>query len=695
MQFDSVPTFSPLCLSAHCLSLTTSPLHLLSGHTYYLTLRARNAAGLESFLTADGFTHIHGTPTGGRVVDLDPHNLDHSSENGCISLHGSDTDLVVDSDWVAAQWEGFDHAHLNVTFSVGLGSVPGRDDVVPFTWVGMETQHTFTNLTLVPGENYYFTVIASNDYGITMATSDGFAYLSGINDAVSMVTVVDGNEEGRDIDYQYSASSLGAQWVCPPHILPYVSHFLWAILSGDPLTSSQLTPVWEYQNVGSETWAIAGGLELKPGEMYISAVQVCLSTPIPTCLAPAYSDGVSVLDQSDVSQLYAIYTPLEWNPIYSTSSYGKLDIQWSPFQDAKIAYYEWAIGTGEPAHELLTEWSSVEWYETSLTVYLNTTISLHKNNTVTLQGYNWAGLHSRTAVALSWNVDGEAIPQHRVPRSKLIVYDIPQSEVREPHTTDWREIEYSEWDPVGIELDYTSSAHSLSAAWPDLRYTSYNYSVSTSPIFTSCSTPGSGLACGSTIANSVTIPDLHLQNGMRYYVCIQTQRSFAIHTSSSSPLTLTACSNGVTVDLAPPTGTCVQIQPQTPEWESDLASGVMASGSGDFALPGSECASNGSQFQTSSSDLYIVWSPFHDVEWYGNAVHSSGVAYYEYAVGKSHDNHMTTIFITISSPSGSAPGLDDVVPFTDVGVVNDVITTGIHLQSGHTYFATVRGIIIH
>ena len=41
--------------------------------------------------------------------------------------------------------------------------------------------------------------------------------------------------------------------------------------------------------------------------------------------------------------------------------------------------------------------------------------------------------------------------------------------------------------------------------------------------------------------------------------------------------------------------------------------------------------------------------------------------------------------------TGSKPGNNDVIPFTEVGVVNDVIITGLHLQSGHTYYATVRG----
>ena len=636
---DQVLDFSPisstpLCVSDHCLSLSTSSLPLLSGHTYHLTLRARNHAGLDSYLATEEFIFIYGPPTGGRVVDLDPH-VQGPSEESCVSLHDSDTDLILDSDLLTVRWEGFDHAHLNVTFSVGLGSIPGTDDVIPFSWVGTETRHSFTNLTLQSGEHYYITVVASNDYGTNTTSSDGFTYLSGLHSDVSTTTVVDGNEAGRDIDYQYSQTSLGAQWVCPPSLLPYLSHYLWAVLHRDS-ESRNLTLVRGYENMGSETWATGAGMELRHGEAYVSGVQICLSTVVPTCLAPVYSDGVRVLDRPVASHIHVTYTPLDWDPVFSTSSSGRLDLVWSPFQDPRMAYYEWAIGTGEPGYELLTQWSQVERYETSLSVSLNVTVSLHMRNTVTLRGFNAAGLHSMTATELLWNVDGETTPQDLIPRSKLIVYDIPYSGVRVPHSTDWRQLEYSEWDPIGMELDYTNSSHSLSAAWPDLRYTSYNYSVSTMPTFTTCTPPSSGVACGTTIANSVTIPDLALEDGVRYYVCVQTRQPFAIHPSPSSPSTLTACSNGVTVDLSPPSGSCVQIQPLAPVWESDVASGDVASGSGfgDLVPFRSQCVWNGSQFQSSSSDLHIVWSPFHDVEWNGNAVHASGIAYYEYAVGE-------------------------------------------------------------
>ena len=440
-----------------------------------------------------------------------------------------------------------------------------------------------------------------------------------------------GRERGTG---QYSSSLLESSWAFPSSLLPHVSHYMWGLfqLGSAP---DQLHLVREYENVGTQEWGRAGGLRLEVGEVYVSAVQACLASPTPFCLSPVYSDGVQVLVRPIPTSVSALYQPLEWNAVLGTSNYGVLGIEWSPFQDSRMVYYEWAVGTGEPGHELLTEWEHVEWYVDQVTTPLNTSLSLHKNNTVTVRGYNAAGLHSTVWVELEWNIAGETLSRDQVPRSKLLVFDLPQDLVPDSTTADWRQLVYSEWDPVESELDYTSSAHSLSAAWPDLRYTEYAYSVSTTPTFRSCDSPDD-VMCGSTIANSVIITNLDLQDGDRYYVCVRASQRHAIHPSPSTPHTLTACTNGITVDLSPPNGSCVELRPLTFDSDNEIGSGGVASGSGldSLARLSRSCTGNASLFQASDSDLHVVWSSFQDLESYGDAVHAYGVAYYECAVGK-------------------------------------------------------------
>ena len=635
-SFTPIPSLpSPHCTTPHCLTITTSTPPLLTGHTYYVTLHAQNAAGLSSHKALEGFLFIHGPPSPGRIVDLDPQAVLNSS-NTCASYLHLDTDLIVDSDWFVANWEGFTHPHLNTTFSVGLGSIPGLDNVVPFINASNESQHVFANVSLAHGDRYYVTVLATNEYGSTTASSDGFLYLSDLKIVASLLVVADGNADKNDLDYQFSTSSLSGLWSFESSLAVHVSHYEWAVYRRDSMIIS-LEMVRQYENVGLQLSATTGGLKLNHDDVYIIAVQACLASPTPLCLSPVYSDGVRVLNHPQATSLTATYTPLEWNADYATSSYGRLDMEWSPFEDTRMAYYEWAVGTREPGYELLTEWTRVDWHTREVTAFINASISLHKLHTVTLQGYNAAGLYSRVGAGLYWNVNGETVAQELVPRKKLVVFDIPHSLVPDLATTDWRQLEHVEWDPTGMELDYTSSAHTLSAAWPDLRYTLYNYSVSTTPTFMSCDSPDN-VACGATIANSISIPNLELENGKRYYVCVRGRRENAIHPSPSTPSTLTACSNGVTVDLSPPIGGCVEIRSSFPDQNgTEFGSGGSASGSGlDVLIPyDTECATNGTLFQVSTSDLHIVWSPFQDVEWYGDLLHATGVAYYEYAVGKS------------------------------------------------------------
>ena len=47
---------------------------------------------------------------------------------------------------------------------------------------------------------------------------------------------------------------------------------------------------------------------------------------------------------------------------------------------------------------------------------------------------------------------------------------------------------------------------------------------------------------------------------------------------------------------------------------------------------------------------------------------------------------------TYTHTAGSAPLATDVVDFVSVGIAMDTVATGLSLQSGHTYYVTVRGI---
>ena len=623
-QFQPLPPSPTLpCTTPHCVAIATTPL--LSGHQYYFTVNIRNRAGLSASLSSPPYTYASDPPTQGVVRDINPNSIFNIASTG-LSLHNEDIDILVDGQQLAASWNGFEHAHLQVSYSIGLGYRPGIDDVVSFT-TAPQSRYVFTNLQLAHGFRYFVTVIAETSTGRTNVSSDGVLVLLDIaRDVLPRATVYDGGDD-METDYQLSTTFASAHWFFPPTITQHLSHYQWAVLRAVEGNTSNLIVVRAFENVGRQTLAAAGGLVLREGELYISAVQPCYAS---SCLPPVYSDGFQIATHPASTYINATYTPLEWNVDTGTSSVGMLQLSWPPFTDPHLAYYEWSLGTGDPGYELLIYWNRVEWFENQVMIPVNETISVHTGNTVTLRGYNRAGLHSTVSTSLYWEVNGEVLSQGSVPRSPRVVLDISESQAVIPQTVDWRQLEYQEGAPRDIE--YTNSMSSLSAAWPLLRYKRYNYSISTTPSFEPCTPPRP--TCGSTIANAVTVSNLQLTNGLRYYVCVQALGTDAIHPTTSTPAVLTACSNGVTVDLTPPEGSCVQIVPPRLNESATLGSGGEPSSLGPLLPTSHECATNRSQLQVSTSEVHIIWNQFLDVEQYGTAVHATGVARYEYAVGE-------------------------------------------------------------
>ena len=627
--FRPIPTPDPaLCSTPYCfvVELTTFGASIVSGHNYFVTIRATNNALLVSYSSNDyPFTYVHGLPSVGVVYDIDT-TLSSELIN-TVNYKDFDVDVLLDPTHLGARWAGFSHPYLAVTFSVSLGTQPYAQDVVAMTTINESTSYVFDETYLNHSVTYYVTVVAENSVGVVNATSDGILVLRRLEDSLSQAAVHDGQFEA-DIDYQASSSYAEAHWFFPTSIHSYTSQYRLALMR--VYNGSRFEVLSDYQNVGLQRSGSIAGVQLQPGEQYVAAVKACF---VSRCLSPVYSDGFRVSIPPISGLLRAVYTPENVDAEFGISSLGYLEISWGSFQDPQMAYYEWALGTGELGSELLIYWTRTEWFETSVSMDVNASISLHTTNIVTVRGYNTAGLYATVSAELRWRVEGEVVPQSSVIRSPLVVVDIDESEVELLTTEDWRQRQFRQWEP--IDLQYSRSPDSLSGAWPNLRYMRYDYSISTTPIYQSCDSPES-IACGETIANSVMVNGLSLTHGRRYYFCVRAMRRDAIHVTSATPTVFTSCSNGITVDLTPPTGGCVGIATPLLDGSDD----IMGSGSGSGDLrPILEVErrcirSNVSTFQTSTSELFLSWNPFTDVEEYNTAVHVSGVAFYEYAIGK-------------------------------------------------------------
>ncbi|CAG2197001.1 unnamed protein product [Mytilus edulis] len=161
-----------------------------------------------------------------------------------------------------------------------------------------------------------------------------------------------------------------------------------------------------------------------------------------------------------------------------------------------------------------------------------------------------------------------------------------------------------------------------------------------------CSHPDS-VQCGQTEDNYVNAKfnkTKYLIHGGRYSICIHAPETVIEHEKWTETLeTVTSCSDGVTVDLTPPVPGRVWVG----------ADPLVA-------------------YQTSSSDLYVAWDSFIDVEEPDHSMHFSGIRQYSISIG-------------------SIEGGNDLIDRRNVGLTNHMSFHSLQLQNGHKYFVTLRG----
>ena len=664
LPFTSFPTHSK-CSSVTCVVIDMKEMGFLRGTEYHVTIKAKNTAGLATYIPVEPYT----VPF---TLDSDCLSVfEHSSNINLIHLpkesydsyfsQQHDQDILLKGDTVSVGWYGLTDNHLDASFLVAIGTLPGQSDVLSFRNAGNQNPFQLSGVKFELGVTYYSTVKAMNDHSVVTVSSDGFMF---IDASIKDAEIWNGLSDNFNEEYRLSSTEISAHWYFPSSISEHVSYYEWALSQANDHDVHDLTTVLEYESVGSLTWGIRPG-ELDVGTIYVTSVKACFKS---SCLEPVYSDGFFVASppNASTSSIKALYTPYTIDA-YGYSSSGGLSISWDPFTDqVGIAYYEWAIGSANDANELLTNWTVSTKDVFSINATLSKTLSLHRQYFVTVRGINIAGLEARISTSLSFTGD------HTF--DDIIVFDVYSESV--PDQSKEIEFIYTEYN----ELDYTSSNDSLSAVWPDLRYTTYNYSISTVPAFHPCNTdsPSLSIACGSTAFNGITVSGLNLTHGRIYYFCIHAEAGNAFTPYPSQPETITTCSNGIMAYLTPPTPSCVQVRPfYQPEELPKLTIDEVGSGFEDMyhSKDDLQCV-NEPGSQSSTSELHIIWSPFSDEVESTASTHDLRVAYYEYAIG-------------------TAPGTENVVEFTEVGVVTSVYVTGLALMHGLTYYATIKGIMVY
>ena len=161
------------CSECVCAGLDSRKLgdFLHSDHTYYLTVRASNGAGLFATGSSDDYTHVAEFPDLGVVIEINPDSTHIDTAN---FKQIDDIDFQIGTTALACRWHGFKHPHVKVTYKVAIATKPDLaykiTELIP---TGQHISYKFINLLLSDFTKYYVIVIATNVIGSVTAYSDG------------------------------------------------------------------------------------------------------------------------------------------------------------------------------------------------------------------------------------------------------------------------------------------------------------------------------------------------------------------------------------------------------------------------------------------------------------------------------------------------------------------------------------------
>ncbi|XP_061177042.1 uncharacterized protein LOC133185758 [Saccostrea echinata] len=653
-------TEPPTCTA---ITINDTEWELQGNHTYYVTIKAENTAGLSVFGVSEPYIHNLQLPSTGIVMDIvDVEDIDYTSSKTSLS----------------ARWTGFSHAYLDVTYKFQVGTSPGAADVVLHRDVGKNNSHTEQGLSLEFFKTYYVTITAVTSAGSVEVTSDGItvvqenASLSGISVFDGEPCIVSGRNTNQSVlhheldisvnctnetDFQSSTDTLNAYWTISEETLFFAPDMYYSIERKYPYDDDwSVLQDYTYNHAHQEVHI--NGLLLEPGKMYRFVLKLCAGK---ICYLPTHSNGVVILaNPPEPGDMKVVHE--------NSSSADKLKVTMDMFRDPDIQIltekygvinrYEWAITDQSDVGRLHNMWKELTDFEVipgkykiEFTIPLSGKLDFSKCRRLTVRGYNKAGLSS----TVSGDIKDCSDPLLITPN---IVIDAvgPQDPSRDGYGEPILLKTNATWPYP--DMDYTPNKNYISAVWPSLRYIAYTvavikvqninvttyYKLSSSLSFADPCNHSDCIRCTHTDREFINIKfrEGELEHGQRYIVCIHTDHTEIHHEQSSRVLLeINACSDGVVVDLTPPS-------------------------MGDVWI-----GRRGQRYQISTTDMYVAWDSFKDVEEIQTISHASGVQYYELGIGT---------FI----------GGNDIVAFRDVGVTNHKAIHGLTLQSGHTYYATIK-----
>ncbi|NLN77249.1 MAG: PQQ-like beta-propeller repeat protein, partial [Armatimonadetes bacterium] len=300
------------------LSMTHSGLSLEDGSTYFIAVKTRNGAGLWSEVgVSDGI-----------IVDASP---------ASTPLVVDDGDYTSNVSSLHAVWSSSDPHTGVVEYQYAIGTAAGSTNVVDWTSVGTDTEVTKSDLALVDGTKYFFSVKARNGAGMWSAvgSSDGITVDSSPPAAPTV------NDDG---EYTSSLTTLKANWsAADPH--SGIAEYQYAIG-----TAIGATDVVDWTSTGATTSVIKTGLTLETGKTYFFSVKARNGAGL---WGPVGSSDGILCDGTPPS------TPVVVDDGAYTSSTNTLHATWSSSDaESGIVSYQYAIGS-TPGSTNTVSWTNI------------------------------------------------------------------------------------------------------------------------------------------------------------------------------------------------------------------------------------------------------------------------------------------------------------------------------------------------
>ncbi|HOO55339.1 MAG TPA: hypothetical protein PLN69_00845, partial [bacterium] len=730
-------------------SFTRTGLDLSQHLNYYVSVKARNNAGLESGPgTSDGILVDTTAPSTPVVNHPDAYT--------------SSTDRL------EASWTSSDEESGIVEYQVSVGSSAGATDVKGWYSAETNTSAVITGISLSDTSTYFVNVKSKNQVGLwsEAGSSSGVTVDSSLLPAPA--SVKDGT--GSDEDYSSDATQLSANWTAISGAVKYE----YAIG-----TTPGIRDVVDWTDVGTNTGVTKTGLSLSSGTTYYFSVRGRNQVDVP---------GVSGTSDGIVIDTAAPGVPVVTDEGSYTSDNSRLYASWTAVPGISgISEYQYAVGTTAGGTEVAGWASNGTGTSKTLNIVLDNAVTYYVSVRASSVAGVWseagvsdgitvdtvsptcavqplAGYQSSSTFEVSWtgSDDGSGMAG---------LYDI---QVRDGAGGDWslwlssetgtsdsyigqndhtyyfkcrakdNAGNWSEYpaepdtqttlstvvpqqltvrDGVSGDIEYSTSADSFSANWStDSNAADYAYAVGT--------TEGGTDVVDWTVTTSTSfaLDGLNLANNTIYYTAVKARNNFGTYGE-------TGVSDGVLIDTQAPSKPAVETYDQytssktqlNVQWSSsDAESGLSsymvsvgtAAGQDDVRTWYDEGLNTQGPITGLSLDdgttYYInvkagdnagLWSEIgtsNGITVDSNLLPAPSHVYDGLtSTDRSYTTSQTTLSANWSSVSGAsgyeyamgtAPAGTDVVDWTDAATALTIAKNDLSLVNGDTYYVSVRGI---